>query len=291
MNCDVCGRAVQEDEMIYLEARWVCAACKPAFIQQLREGCLLSAAPSLPDGFQERPLGFGELTSLSWALVRLDWLPIGMLTLLVAVPINLAVLVTEPGDEASWREFGRHFRTIQLLEIVIGVLAALGIAKIVSERLEGRSTGLRGALLHAFQRWLPGIWTGLLGLIIAGLLLLALIVPGVIWMGYYSFASAVTSLRDCGGKRALDYSKSLVRGRWWAVVWRLLALSGLAMIPIVAIEVAVAFAPTSAGLSLVTYVLTDLFFAFVSVGATVLFLNLEAIQRRSPAPVGPPASP
>ncbi len=269
--------------MIAFEGRWICAACKPTFVQQLKEGCLAPVPLSLPDGFQERPLGFVELVSLTWALLRRDWFPIGALALLVAVPVNLILLATEPGDEVSLGELGRHVRMVQFLETVIGVLASLGIARIVSERLQGRTTTFGRALLHGLTCWLPGIWTGMLGTIIISLLFLALIVPGVIWMGYYSFATTVVSLRALGGKRALDYSKALVRGRWWAVSGRLIGLVCVSMVPAVAVEIPIAFAPESAALSFVSYMLTDLFYAFVSVGATVLFLNLDAIQSREQA--------
>jgi len=287
MHCGLCGQTAREDEVIHLEGRWICAACKPAFVQQLREGCLVPVAPPLPDGFDEHPLAFGDLVAASWRLLLRDWVPIGILTLLVAVPINLVVVLTEPGDDASWREFGGHFRTLQLLELFIGFFASLGIAKIVSERLEGRAMGVGGALRHAFRRWLPGIGTNLVGSIIIVLLLFLLIVPGIIWAGYYSFSTAIVSLRDRAGMRALDYSKSLVRGRWWAVMWRLIGLVGLSMLPMIVLEVAIAFAPESAALSYTSYLAADLFYTFVSVGSTVLFLNLEAIQRRTSEPVGP----
>jgi hypothetical protein len=282
MNCDACGRSAPEDEMIHFEGRSICAGCKPTFVQQLKEGCLAPVADALPEGFDERMMGFGELMAMSWKLLRRDWWPIAALTLLAAVPINLVLLAIGTEEAESFQDVSREFRIMSLLETVIGVLGSLGIAKVVSERLEGREIGLGGALMHAFRRWLPGIGTGILGNIIAGLLLLLLIVPGLIWMGYYSFSTVVVSLCDSGGKSALDYSKSLVHGRWWAVVGRLLVLGIVALMPMIPIHIGVAFLPPWRAFSFCSDLLTDLCYALLTVGTTVLFLNLDAIQRRLP---------
>ena len=40
--CSQCGRAVNQDDMVRFGDQWVCAECKPAFAQRLREG----AAPA-----------------------------------------------------------------------------------------------------------------------------------------------------------------------------------------------------------------------------------------------------
>ena len=45
--CSHCGQAVRQDESIRLGDRWVCANCKPACVQKLREGENLEPEPSL----------------------------------------------------------------------------------------------------------------------------------------------------------------------------------------------------------------------------------------------------
>ena len=37
-DCSQCGRAYPEDELLFYEDMWVCAACKPDFVQRLKEG-------------------------------------------------------------------------------------------------------------------------------------------------------------------------------------------------------------------------------------------------------------
>ena len=43
-GCAECGREFQESEMIPLNGLWICAKCKPIFVQRLREGAPLTAA-------------------------------------------------------------------------------------------------------------------------------------------------------------------------------------------------------------------------------------------------------
>jgi uncharacterized RDD family membrane protein YckC len=42
--CSECGRAFSQDEMIQYGNSWVCAGCKPIFVQKLKEGMTVSGA-------------------------------------------------------------------------------------------------------------------------------------------------------------------------------------------------------------------------------------------------------
>jgi len=282
MTCDVCGQPARDEELIQINDRWICASCKPLFLQQLTEGTLPPPAFPLPDEFDERILDYFVLVKLSARLVWRDWAPILGLSLLAAVPVNLFLLAIGVFEGESPISVAQQYWATGLLEVLIAVVASLGIAKVVSERMEGRQIGFGGGLEHALRRWLPGIGTGLLGNLIAGFLLLLLIVPGLIWLGYYSFTSPIVSLRGCAGSTALDYSKALVRGRWWAVVGRIFVLGAIVFVIMVPIQVAVALAPPWPSLSFAAAVLGDLCYIPATVGTTVLFLNLDAMQRRSP---------
>lgn len=57
--------------------------------------------------------------------------------------------------------------------------------------------------------------------VLGGLLLL--IIPGIIFFVWFSFAIYAVSIHDKKPIEALKYSHSLVRGRWFSVFWRLLA--------------------------------------------------------------------
>lgn len=41
-TCIVCSREFSQNDMICLENRWICAECKPAFVQKLQEGATVA---------------------------------------------------------------------------------------------------------------------------------------------------------------------------------------------------------------------------------------------------------
>lgn len=43
-QCSECGQAFAKDEMIRFEEAWVCAGCKPVFVQKIREGLQVAGA-------------------------------------------------------------------------------------------------------------------------------------------------------------------------------------------------------------------------------------------------------
>ena len=43
-QCSECGQAFAEDDMIRFEDAWVCATCKPIFVQKIKEGVTLAGA-------------------------------------------------------------------------------------------------------------------------------------------------------------------------------------------------------------------------------------------------------
>jgi hypothetical protein len=280
MNCEICGQPRGDDELILLDGRQICAECKPRYVQRLMEGAVESEKVETPEWFEERMIGAWELVRFTWRMFLKEWLAIVVLSLLVSVPINLILMATDKGDEESLKDVMRGIRHAQSLETLFGVIAALGIARIVADRMEGRRISIGKALTHALSRWIPGVWTSFLEGLIVGLLCLALIVPGIVWAGYYTFSNSVVSLRGRSGKSALDYSKSLVRGRWWAIMGRTLALAAAVLLPVVVIQTGAAMLPESRGLTLATDVGIDLCMSFLTVGCTVLFLNVEAVERR-----------
>lgn len=272
--CAECGTVFPEDELVSIDARQVCAACKPTVLQRVREGVLAAVAER---DLAERPLPLPELIALSWSFWLRNLGVILLLTLLTAIPSNLLLEAMPASDAPDLREVGRMFRVTMLFEILLGSLSTIGIAFVVAESAAGRDTSFGEALRHAVSRWLSAIGTGFLENIIVGLLCLLLIVPGIIWMGYYTFVIYVVALRDRGGMRALSYSKALVRGRWWRVVGFVCALLLLTLMPMIAIEIA---APTTSGAtSVISGIATDLVMSFMTVAVCVLFLNLDALQQ------------
>lgn len=275
-QCSICREVFPTAQIFTLDERAVCAGCKPAFLARVLSG---EPAPLEPVGLDARVLGFWETAGIGWKVIRSEWLTLLVLALLIAVPMNWLLHQLPQPDEDSAREIARAWRLEQAGQTFFGVLATLGTAWITRERLEGRRATLAGALLHAVRCWLPAIGTAIVeSFFLVGLTLL-LIVPGIIFAGYYTFSMIAVALRGCSGTRALSYSKTLVKGRWWRVVGYAAGFILPVLLPLLVLSVAGEFLPSWPHLDLVTDILTDVWLRLTTVFLTVLFLNLDTVQR------------
>ncbi len=104
--------------------------------------------------------------------------------------------------------------------MVIGIMAEIALIHLAA----GTEQSIKQALKRAPQRF----W-GFLGLaillsltVLVGLVLL--VIPGLIFIAWFGLSYFVFLLEDKKITEAMKTSKAYVRGRFWPVVWRLLAL-------------------------------------------------------------------
>lgn len=69
----------------------------------------------------------------------------------------------------------------------------------------------------------PVIYTFLLLILIVMGGTLLFIIPGIIFMVWFSFTYLIIIFEEKKGTEALMASKKMVTGRWWAILWRLFA--------------------------------------------------------------------
>ncbi len=275
-RCSFCRAQFPAAQIFMLDGKAVCVGCKPAVLARVLSG---APEPLEPVGLGERIMGFWETVGVGWKVIRTEWLALLLLGLFIAAPLNWLLHRVPFPDNPSMRDVARNWRLQQFGQTFFGVLATLGTAWITRERLEGRPASFGGALRHAVSRWLSGIGTAWLEGIFLVVLTLLLLVPGVIFAGYYAFSMIAVSLRGCGGTRALDYSKWLVKGRWGRVVGYALGYFLPGLLLMVVMSVATEFLPPVPHLELVTDVITDLAIGLATVFMTVFFLNLDTVQR------------
>lgn len=110
-------------------------------------------------------------------------------------------------------------------------VAMIAVVKCAEYVVTQREASAAEALSEGLRRWPRYLWTGFLGgLIIMGLCCL-FIIPGLIWMIYYMFVPYVVSVTSLTGKKALDYSKSLVTGSFWRTIGYFFVIGFAAAIP------------------------------------------------------------
>jgi len=76
--CSECGQAFAEDDMIRFEDAWVCATCKPIFVQKIKEGVTVAGAMEYA-GFWIR---FGAILIdgiIMWIVNMVIGIPLGLL--------------------------------------------------------------------------------------------------------------------------------------------------------------------------------------------------------------------
>lgn len=106
-NCTQCGRAFAEEEMIRFGDRWVCAACKPVFVQGLKEGTVATTRFRY-GGFWIR---FGARV--------IDMVILWMVGVVLQIPITMK-MVQSAGEPASMRLLGLQM-LVYALQFAIGI--------------------------------------------------------------------------------------------------------------------------------------------------------------------------
>jgi uncharacterized RDD family membrane protein YckC len=76
-QCDECGQTFPQDDMIRFGDAWVCASCKPLFVQKIKEGLSVAGAMDYA-GFWIR---FGAKV--------IDWIIVGFVSIIVAMPLSI----------------------------------------------------------------------------------------------------------------------------------------------------------------------------------------------------------
>ncbi len=88
-TCHECGRMFPQDNMIRYQDVWICAACKPVFVQKLKEGAHLGV------GFEYA--GFW----IRFAAKFLDGLIQGSVTMAVGVILGVFIAILGPNNGAA----------------------------------------------------------------------------------------------------------------------------------------------------------------------------------------------
>ncbi len=238
----------------------------------------------------KKEYSIGQILSESWKKFIQKFQLILLVTLAIYIPINI-ILFFVPFDAlleqmGGIQGFRIYMKIIQILEGLIGIIATMAIAYIVKQKIDGKTINFKEALKKSLSRWPAAIGTNIiLGIFLLGLTLL-LIVPGVIYYVYWIFVIYVVILHDKSGKNALDYSKSIVRGRWWKVLGYSLIFGILTLIASLSIGfvegIILGFLPENFVISIFEILLdsfTDFLLAYFTVVSVIFFINFDSTKK------------
>ena len=172
-----------------------------------------------------------------------------------------------------------YFKAAQMLENLIGIIASMAIAYVVKSKIDGKTVSVGEALKKSLSKWSAAIGANLLAYIFLLGLALLLIIPGIIYYVYWSFVVYVVILQDKSGKSALDYSKTIVKGRWWKVAGYSLVFSLLSLIVGIITGALYLLLPGNFLTNMVTGTFIDVVSSFFTVVFIIFFINFDSTKK------------
>lgn len=225
----------------------------------------------------------GKILSESWRKFKENFRLILLITLIIYIPINIIVafipINTLMEQKGILQGFRTYMEVILALEGLIGIIATMAIAYAIKNKIDGRSISIGEALKKSFSRWGAAIGTNIiLGIFLWGLTLL-LIIPGIIYYVYWLFVLYVVILQDKSGKSALDYSKTIVKGRWWKVAGYSLVFWILSLIVGIIAGASYWFLSNNFLTSIAIGTLINVVLSFFIVVFTIFFINFDGTKK------------
>ncbi len=222
ISCPHCGlpREIPANRQTNQRATVNCRRCQRSF--------RLDQATSEPTSKNRQPHqqlnGIGRLLADSWELFcQRGWglLAIYLISsLMIFAPLLFAILILPPLVKQD-----PFLVWISLVGgIIFGLTGAAWMTASMFSHICKQELGVFAAIGEGRrQLWKYLALILLLGLVITGGSLL-LIVPGVIFTVWFFFCQYILADEGVGGLQALERSRQLVRGHWWAVCARFLLL-------------------------------------------------------------------
>lgn len=164
-----------------------------------------------------------QIIQQTFVLYKENWRRIAPYLGILALP-SLATFLVKFGfsfleKNAATTSLGILFMTIFS---IISLGATMMFIRVVAKTIHNEKPDPVKEELFAGLRL---IWPALLSSVLVGLAVLGglilLIIPGIIFAIWFSFTAYSVALDEKKGAEALKESHNLVRGRWWAVFWRL----------------------------------------------------------------------
>jgi len=242
----------------------------------------------------QRYLTIEEMLSFSWDFFKLNF----RIFLIFAFVVGTPVYALQSLLELSSRSFSMSFSPDSESSDVLGLFATfffqivtpflawilalialyiayLGLSYKIERGIAGVQISISDSLRYGLGRFLPVFGTVIFELLALVLLFMLLVIPGIIFLVFWVFTEQSVVLRRRSLMGALNYSKSLVNGRWWHVLGISLFIWLASMVASFALELLGGLAPGNYVLAYIVSIATFLKTLFFLVIGIVFFLNLD----------------
>jgi hypothetical protein len=257
--CSECGRTFAPDQVIRHGDRWVCAACKPIFLQRLREG-IAGEGPRPPGGISEAELlardyevDVGGAISQGWNVFKANagimigasvlvygcimgpqFIPVigtfigPIVSLVLGGPLMGGLwffyVKTIRGQPAGINEafsgFGPKFGQLVLVRLIPALLTSAIIGPLVAAAIVPM---LVASARHS-RNVSPALFVPMVIVLIIAML--AAIYLGTCWM----FATPLVSDKGLKFWPAMQLSRRVVNKHWWMTFWLLFVCGWLGIL-------------------------------------------------------------
>jgi len=182
-----------------------------------------------------------DIIKQSFELYRNNWKIFIQYALLLLIP---GTLIGASGASLGYfilaTDFIISFLAWGILIVLFSILSfwfSLALIRVINKRYQNLPTkNLKEELLDSKNLILPAILASILsGLAVMGGIVL-FIIPGIIFAVWFMFSMYEVALDNKKTIEALQHSKDLVSGRWFAVAWRIIAPAVLFGIIIIIIQ-------------------------------------------------------
>ena len=176
-------------------------------IRELTLGGILDQAITLMKNHFGAFFGVVAVTLLPFGLLQVA-AQLALLPALPPVPTMEDVLAIQ----AAQREHAWIFIGLGLLALLTLPIANASLVHIVANAYLGKTTTLGNAIGSSFAAIIPLYWTWILMILAVFLGFMALIIPGIILLFWFSFATQIVVIERVHGFKALERSRAMMRG-------------------------------------------------------------------------------
>lgn len=193
-----------------------------------------------PDRLALRPRRLGELLDAAFTLYRAHWKILLGVAAVAVIPLELLFSLLALTENVLFVSLAGVLSVIVVTPLVTAALVKAG-----ADVYLGRTPTIGETYSYAFSRFVPLLGAILLvGLgVILGFILL--IIPGIILIVRWYFASAAVVLEDAGATDAMRRSWRLTSGHFWKVLGTLVVAGIIAGVAALIISLPFAFGPAA----------------------------------------------
>jgi hypothetical protein len=192
-----------------------------------------------------------EIFKKSWHVFKDNWQVLLKITgwlMIPAVLLGILGMVDQKMGASFIAESVPIYLGLTALSFILGLWVSIVLVRLISHALEQQPVNFSQLKTEAWRDTVPYLWVMVLVNFFVLLGLVLFIVPGILMAIWFSFASYIFILEGTRGMAAIRQSKALVKGKFWAVVWRFFVpnfIFGLFMVVLIGVPYLLyrAFAP------------------------------------------------